>query len=224
MECLRLRVPDWPRYLNLRSRRGSELWRVSRSSCPVSRPHPELVAAAAPAEAPVTQKGTVKHSVRVAARRGEGADVRVTATPGEDVVVLHIENGPSLILHPENARDLILAQKNASGTNRGGRATSAAEADEIQVPAQFQWRVVEQTTAARGGPTRSRLGDVLLKGLEVITDAAKEFATDFLVGKAQSLAASALVSRVDAQVDEAVYRLNRKTLPRLKANGEKVDD
>src|SRR6185295_7298655 len=124
-----------------------------------------------PATAPVPQKGTVKHSVRVAARRGEGSDVRVTATPGEDVVVLHIENGPSLILHPENARDLILAQKDAGATNRGRSTTNAADADEIQVPAQLHWRVVEQMTAARGGTTRSRLGDVLLKGIEVITDA-----------------------------------------------------
>jgi len=177
----------------------------------------------ATAEPPVTRKGTVKHSVRVAARRGEGGDVRVTATPGQDVVVLHIDNGPSLILHPEHARDLILAQKNASGTNRGARASAAVDADEIQVPTQLQWRVVEQTTAARGGATRSRLGDVFLKGVEVITDAAKEFATDFLVGQAQSLTASLLVSRVDAQVEEAMYRLNRKTLPALKASGDRVN-
>src|SRR5262245_41105016 len=129
------------------------------------------------AEPPVTQKGSVKHSVRVAARRGEGTMARVAATTGQDVVVLHIENGPSLILHPEHARDLILAQKNASGTNRGTRTTIAGDADEIEVPASFQWRVVEQMTAARGATTRSRLGDVLLKGLEVITDAAKEFAS-----------------------------------------------
>src|SRR5580704_14848693 len=111
--------------------------------------------------APPTRKGTVKHSVRIATRRGEGTDVRVTATPGEDVVVLHIENGPSLVLHPANARDLILAQKNAAAAHRGARTTSAADADEIQVPGQFEWRVVEQTTAARGGTTRSRFGDVL---------------------------------------------------------------
>jgi hypothetical protein len=155
------------------------------------------------------------------ARRGEGTDVRVTATLGEDVVVLDIDNGPSLILHPENARDLILAQKDAAATNRGAR-TTAVEADEIRVPPSFQWRIVEQTATARGGTTRSRLGDVLLKGLKVVTDAAKEFATDFLIGKAQSLAASAIVARVDAQVDEAVYRLDRKVLPPLKTNGEKV--
>ena len=35
-----------------------------------------------------TQKGTVKHSVIVAARRGEGTHVRVSATPVQDVVVL----------------------------------------------------------------------------------------------------------------------------------------
>jgi hypothetical protein len=175
----------------------------------------------APAEPP-TLKGTLKHSVRVAARRGEGADVRVTATPGEDVVVLHIENGPSLFLHPENARDLILAQKDAAASNRGTRTTSVADADEVQVPAQFQWRIVEQATATARGTTRGRLGDVLLKGVEVVSDAAKDFAADFIVGKAQSLAASALVAGVDAQVDEGVYRLDAKALPTLKTNGERV--
>ena len=171
---------------------------------------------------PPTGKGAVKHSVRVAARRGEGADVRVTATPGEDVVVLHIDNGPTLVLHPENARDLILAQRDAAASRRGAPTASTLDADEVRVPPQFQWRVVEQTAPTRGGVTRSRLGDVLLKGVEVITDAAKEFATDFVAGQAQSLAASALVAGVDAQVDEAVYRLGPNALPRLKTNGEKV--
>ena len=49
--------------------------------------------------------------MRVGAQRaGSAADVRVSATPGEDVVVLHIAGGPSLTLHPETARDLLLAQ------------------------------------------------------------------------------------------------------------------
>jgi putative transposase len=52
----------------------------------------------------------LKQSVTVAARRGEGGEVTVTAVPGRDVVVLHIQDGPSPTLHPANARDLILAQ------------------------------------------------------------------------------------------------------------------
>jgi predicted chitinase len=54
----------------------------------------------------------VKESVVLTAQRGslEG-DVRLTATPGEDVVVIHIAGGPSLWLHPEHARELLLAQQ-----------------------------------------------------------------------------------------------------------------
>ena len=68
--------------------------------------------------------GVVKQSVRVGARRGEGHDVRVTAVPGEDVVVLQIANGPALTLHPETARDLMLAQQARS---------SAAAAVAVQI-------------------------------------------------------------------------------------------
>ena len=58
-----------------------------------------------------TRGGSVKESVVLTAQRGsrEG-DVRMTATPGEDVVVIHIAGGPSLWLHPEHARELLLAQ------------------------------------------------------------------------------------------------------------------
>ena len=43
---------------------------------------------------------TVKASVRVGAQRDGGDVVRVTARPGEEVVVLTIANGPTLVLHP----------------------------------------------------------------------------------------------------------------------------
>src|SRR5262245_45561527 len=63
---------------------------------------------AAPEAAPAGQiRGRIKESVRVGARRDAG-QVRVTATPGEDVLVLQIAGGPALTLHPETARDLIL--------------------------------------------------------------------------------------------------------------------
>ena len=48
--------------------------------------------AAAPASAAL--KGTVKSAVRVGARRASGEAVRIDAQPGEDIVVLHIANGP----------------------------------------------------------------------------------------------------------------------------------
>ena len=75
-------------------------------------------AAAAPLPAGLTS-GVLKQSVRVGAQRGVGAEVRVAAMPGEDVVVLHIAGGPALTLHPENARDLMLAQQGQIKRTRG---------------------------------------------------------------------------------------------------------
>jgi uncharacterized protein (DUF433 family) len=66
-------------------------------------------AAAAPVPAGLL-RGRIKQSVRIAAQRAAGVETRVEAIPGEDVVVLHIADGPSLVLHPETARDLMLAQ------------------------------------------------------------------------------------------------------------------
>ena len=62
--------------------------------CPVS--HLQWATVVGAHQFTPTQKGTVKHSVIVAARRGEGTHVRVSATPVQDVVVLQINNGPSL--------------------------------------------------------------------------------------------------------------------------------
>src|SRR5450432_4825577 len=59
-------------------------------------------------------RGSVKASVRVGTQRGGGEPVRVTARPGEDVVVLQVANGPTLVLHPADARDLMLAQSSAT--------------------------------------------------------------------------------------------------------------
>jgi hypothetical protein len=67
-------------------------------------------------QASITLNGTVKSAVRVGARRGGGETVRITAQPGDDVVVLHIANGPTLYLHPEDALELRLAQVNVVPT------------------------------------------------------------------------------------------------------------
>ena len=61
-------------------------------------------------EQPVARSATgarVRASVRVGTQRGSGEPVRVSARPGEDVVVLNVANGPTLVLHPADARDLI---------------------------------------------------------------------------------------------------------------------
>ncbi len=154
--------------------------------------------------------GTVKDHVRIAAHRGGGDGVganavRVSAVPGEDVVVLHIADGPALVLHPENARDLMLGQ----GTLQ--RSATGAAPGEVQVPAQLRWRGLEQAA-----PTRSRgfLGDVLLQAFEVITGVGKDTATKFV--------ASQVVAKVDGQVDPGVYQLHAERLLPLKGSGDKL--
>jgi len=148
--------------------------------------------------------GQVKASVRLGARRAAGEAVRVQAVPGEDVVVLHLANGPMLVLHPENARDLMLGQSQAK--------RSAAVPDEVEVPAQLRWRGLEQ---AAPGRTRGFLGDVLLKAVEVLTGFAKDQASDLVAGR--------VVAKVDGQVDAGVYALDPQALAALKGSGRKLD-
>src|SRR5687767_6920740 len=95
---------------------------------------------AAPGLAPVPTfgaRGQVKDFVQVGAQRASGAQLRVTATPGEDVVVLHISNGPTLTLHPEVAQELMLAQ---SGEERSRSENEPKLIDgEVEIPARLQW-------------------------------------------------------------------------------------
>lgn len=148
--------------------------------------------------------GRVKSHVDVGARRAGGEVQRVSAVPGEDVVVLHLANGPALVLNPQTARDLLLGQ---SVTNRSG----APAPGEVAVPAQLRWQGLEQAAPVR---TRGFLGDVLLQAVEVITGFAREPAADFL--------ASSVVAHVDGQVDPGVYALEPEGLPKLKGRGRKL--
>ncbi len=150
--------------------------------------------------------GQVKESVRVSARRGGGDTVRVTAVPGEDVVLLHLAGGPVLMLHPHSARDLLLGQGTAQRS-----AAASVEAGDIAVPSQLRWRGLEQAAPTRGG---GFLGDVVLSAFEVLTGFAKDKAVDF--------AASLVVSKVDGQVDAGVYALERESLTALKGSGLKL--
>jgi tetratricopeptide (TPR) repeat protein len=164
--------------------------------------------------APTGLRGHVKASVRVSARRTAGESVRVTAVPGEDVVVLQIAGGPTLMLHPENARDLLLGQGTST---RSARARNAAGTeDEVQVPAQLAWRTLEgaapTATATRGS---GFLGKVLLSVFEVVTGFKTEPLVDF--------ATSAVLKHVDGQVDPGVYALRPESLPLLKGSGLKID-
>ncbi len=154
--------------------------------------------------------GTVKASIRIGARRsGAGGDTaRVSAVPGQDVVLLQIAGGPALVLHPESARDLMLA---STGTTRSGAGSAAAGGD-VDVPAQLRWRGLEDAA-----PTRSRgaLGQVLLQAFEVVTGVALDRAADF--------AASQVVARVDGQVEAGVYALQPARLQQLKGSGHRLD-
>jgi CHAT domain-containing protein len=150
--------------------------------------------------------GRVKDSVRVAARRAGSENVRVTAVPGEDVIVLRIAGGPALVLHPENARDLMLAQGGASRSS-----SPAAAGGEVAVPAQLRWRGLESAAPTR---TRGFLGDVVLSAFEVLTGLAKDKAVDF--------AASQVVQHIDGQVDAGVYALRPESLQPLKGSGLKL--
>ncbi len=156
--------------------------------------------------------GHVKASVRVSARRTAGEAVRVTAVPGEDVVVLQIAGGPTLMLHPESARDLLLGQ---GSSTRSARAKAGAD-DEVQVPAQLAWRTLEgaapTATATRGS---GFLGKVLLSVFEVVTGFKTEPVVDFVT--------SAVLKRVDGQVDPGVYALRPESLPALKGSGLKIE-
>ena len=148
--------------------------------------------------------GQVKALVRVGARRAAGEMARVSAVPGEDVVVLHLANGPALVLHPETARDLMLGQ----GTARRSGGTPG----EVLVPATLRWSGLEQAAPAR---TRGFLGDVLLQAVEVLTGLGQ--------GGASDVVAAQVVARVDGGVDAGVYALGPQSLPALKGSGARLD-
>ncbi len=164
------------------------------------------------AEAPATRggdpRGSVKAAVRVGSLRSGAEPVRVTARPGEDVVVLSVANGPVLVLHPAAARDLMLAQS-ASAT----RSSRAASAGEVMVPAQLGWPGLE--AEATRGTTRGWMGQALLSGFKVLTGLAKD--------PAAKLAAAAVTRKVDDQVEAGVYRLSPDALQSLKGSGRKLD-
>ena len=154
--------------------------------------------------------GRLKDSIRIGAQRsgGEG-HVVVSADPGKDAVVLHIAGGPALVLHPENARDLMLAQS-ADAQERGGsdETHGGTPGSTVIVPSRLQWRGLAAGAGARG--TTRGFGDVVLWGIDVITGLVTDKAADF--------AASAVVRRVDAQVDPGVYSLQADSLVKLKGH------
>ncbi|HWK82551.1 MAG TPA: CHAT domain-containing protein [Caldimonas sp.] len=162
------------------------------------------------AAAGVASRGSVKATVRVGTTRADGEPVRVTARPGEDVVVLAIANGPTLVLHPEDARDLMRAQ--AAPAARGAPAARTSSS-EVLVPAQLGWPGLE--AQATRGATRGWMGQALLTGFHVLTGLGKD--------PAVTLATAAITKKVDGKVDAGVYRLSAEALEPLKDSGRKLD-
>ncbi len=165
-----------------------------------------LARGAAPAQLPAgLPRGKVKQSVRVAAHRGEGADIRLAATPGKDVVVLHIAGGPALVLHPEHARDLLLAQSGVERSRDGDRPIDLARG-EVRIPASLQWKGLPRPP--QRGARRAASETVLVAAIDIVTGVGKDSAADFAV--------SEVVRRVDSQVDPGLYQLSSESLPKLK--------
>jgi len=157
--------------------------------------------------------GQVKSAARVGARRGGPEAVRLTAKPGEDIVLLHLSNGPTLYLHPQDARELLRAQQ-------GGQAVRGAlelrvDAD-VVVPAQLSWRGLDEAVGSPGtrGKIADWIGDVALDAVEVVTGLFKD--------KAADIATAAVTKQVDGQVDAGVYRLSAVELTPLKGTGVKL--
>ena len=149
--------------------------------------------------------GQVLGSVRVGARRGAADSVRLTARPGEDMVVLSIANGPTLVLHPESARDLLQAQ---AGAGRQRSAADGADDGSVQVPAQLGW-----DGGTEAGATRGWLGEVLLNAVDVVKGLVIDHAADIV--------STLAVKKLDGQVDAGVYALGPDALPPLKGSGLK---
>jgi CHAT domain/Lecithin:cholesterol acyltransferase len=173
---------------------------------------PGQAEAAPPARA--ATRGTVKAAVRVGTQRGGGEPVRVTARPGEDVVVLSIANGPTLVLHPGDARDLMLAQRGAamrSALAPAGRKRGSG-APEIEVPVQLGWPGIE--AQATRGATRGWMGQALLSGFQVLTGVATDAAAELVV--------AAATKKVDGKVDAGLYRLSAESIEPLKGSGRKL--
>ena len=155
-------------------------------------------------------RGSVKALVRVGTQRDGATPVRVTARPGEDIVVLTIANGPTLVLHPQDARDLMQSQAGA-----GTRSASATpgSAGEVLVNAQLGWPGLE--AGATRGAARGWMGQALLSAFAVVTD--------LVADPAVSLATASVTQRVDGGVDAGVYLLSADALPaRLKGHTQKL--
>jgi len=153
--------------------------------------------------------GELKASVQVERRRAGGDAHRIQAQPGEDVVVLHLDQGPPLVLHPSTARDLLLAQsKQLRAVSRGSAGEPELEVgpQEVEVSPELGWNGMESAALQNTGTKRGGLGDVVLKVIDVVG----------LKDRAQELVALKLAQQLDDRVNEGVYALQPERLTPLK--------
>ncbi|MBS0660347.1 MAG: CHAT domain-containing protein [Verrucomicrobia bacterium] len=123
--------------------------------------------------------------------------------------MLHLDSGPELVLHPENARRLFLSQTEEEAGSDRPLAGEAALPDEVRVPSDLAWRMLDNGMVGRGG-ARGFLGRVLLRALQVVRVL---FSPQAAAG---DFAASAIVKKFDGAVEEGLYRLNATRLETLK--------
>jgi hypothetical protein len=122
--------------------------------------------------------------VEAASARDRPAVHDVAATPGRDVVVLAIADGPTLVLHPEHARDLLLAQRDP-----GARRSAAAR---VVVGATLHWASLPRGAQAGVDP-----GSATLERFEVVT----------LTEAAAAVTALELARRLDERSGNGVFPL-----------------
>ncbi len=151
--------------------------------------------------------------VRLGSVRGQASAQSLVARVGQDVVVLHINGGPSLTLHPESAAALMRAQT-AGSTGRSAVLPDGS----VEVPMQLGWPGLEQAagaTAAARGASRGWLGQVFASAMEIVTGQSGQ--------PLVNLAAAAVTLKLDGQVDPGVYALQPGALNKLKGSGNKLD-
>ncbi len=150
--------------------------------------------------------------VRLGSTRGQASTQSLVARVGQDVVVLHINGGPSLTLHPESAAALMRAQT-AGATGRSATADDGS----VEVPLQLGWPGLEQAagaTAAARGASRGWLGQVFASAMEIVTGVTGQ--------PLANLAAAAVTLKLDGQVDPGVYALQPGAMNKLKGSGNKL--
>ncbi len=81
-----------------------------------------------PQQTPMPLQGHASAHVKESARTDGSASagpVRLSATPGEDVVVMEVADGPQLVLHPDAAQQMVMAPQQAKSGFLGGLLMSA---------------------------------------------------------------------------------------------------